>query len=357
MTEIIILNNNLSAWGYALGIALAINVFVGLFKWAVLNRLAALARKTATGTADSLVRVVHRTRQWLVFAVTLYVGSRYLDLPERADSILKVIATCAAFYQVGMWAAAFLDFWLARYRDKVVAKDVGAATSLGALNFVGKVVLWALVLLLALDNLGVNVTALVAGLGVGGIAIALAAQNILGDVFASLSIVIDKPFVIGDFIIVDDLRGTVEHVGIKTTRVRSLDGEQLVFSNSDLLSSRVRNYKRMRERRAVFTFGVLYQTPVAQVEAIPAMVKKMIDDQPKARFDRAHFMKFGDSSLDFEVVYWVSDPDYNAFMDIQQAVNLALMREFEQEKIGFAYPTRSLFVESPIKVELASRPD
>jgi small-conductance mechanosensitive channel len=223
-------------------------------------------------------------------------------------------------------------------------EDAAAATTIGALRFIAKLVLWTAVLLLALDNLGLDITTLVAGLGVGGIAVALALQSVLGDLFASLSIVLDKPFVIGDFIIVGDFLGTVEHIGLKTTRVRSLSGEQLVFSNGDLLSSRIRNYKRMAERRIVFGFGVVYQTPAEQLEAIPGMVREFIESLEKTRFDRAHFKGFGNFSLDFEVVYYVLVPDYNIYMDIQQQINLALYRRFEQDGIEFAYPTQTLYV-------------
>ena len=204
-----------------------------------------------------------------------------------------------------------------------------------------------LVALVALDTAGIDITALVAGLGVGGIAVALAVQNILGDLFASLSIVLDKPFVIGDFIIVGDMMGTVEHIGMKTTRVRSLSGEQLVFSNTDLLSSRIRNYKRMQERRALFRFGVTYQTSRDLLARIPEVVREVIEGRDETRFDRAHFAGFGDSSLDFEVVYYMLVPDYNAYMDTQQAVNLELVGRFEEIGIDFAYPTRTVFVEHP----------
>jgi small-conductance mechanosensitive channel len=349
------LGNPLSAWLTALGIALAINFAVGVVKWAIVHHLARLVGKSHTALDDSLVEMARRTRQWLVLFVTLYVGAQYLALPDRAGLVLKAAATVALVVQVGLWAGALIEFWIGRSRALAMAADAGTATTLSVVNFAAKLVLWTFLLLVGLDNLGVNVTALVAGLGVGGIAVALAVQNILGDLFASLSIVVDKPFVLGDFIIVDDYMGTVEHIGLKTTRIRSLGGEQIVFANSDLLSARMRNYKRMRERRIVFAFGVLYQTTADQLERIPAMVREIVERTPQARFDRAHFQKFGDSSLDFEVVFWMTDPDYNKYMDAQQAINLALVRRFEQEKIGFAYPTRSLFVEAPLRVELASR--
>jgi small-conductance mechanosensitive channel len=185
---------------------------------------------------------------------------------------------------------------------------------------------------------------LIAGLGVGGIAVALAAQNILGDLFASLSIVVDKPFVVGDFIVIDDFLGTVDRIGLKTTRLRSLSGEQLIFSNADLLKSRIRNYRFMRERRIVFSFGVEYETPLPALETIPGTVREIIEAQERTRFDRAHFKSYGASALDFEVVYYVLVPEFNTYMDIQQAINFELFRRFADAGIGFAYPTQKLYV-------------
>jgi small-conductance mechanosensitive channel len=191
----------------------------------------------------------------------------------------------------------------------------------------------------------VQITPLLASLGIGGLAVALALQNVLSDLFASLSIVLDKPFVIDDFIAVDDLQGTVEHVGLKTTRLRSLSGEQLVFSNSDLLSSRVRNYKRMLERRATFTIGVIYGTPVEALREIPKLIRAAVESQPNTRMDRTHFQKFGDSSLDFETVYFMLVPDYAVFMDVQQEINLYLYEAFQERGLEFAFPTRTLWLE------------
>jgi small-conductance mechanosensitive channel len=200
------------------------------------------------------------------------------------------------------------------------------------------------VLLVALDNLGIDVTALVAGLGIGCVAVALSVQNILGDLFASLSIILDKPFVIGDFLIIDDYMGSVEYVGLKTTRVRSLSGEQLIFSNSDLLKSRIRNYGRMFERRVVFSIGVTYDTSREKLRRIPGIIREAIEAEDKTRFDRSHFMNYGDYSLQFETVYYVLSADYNSYMDIQQAIYFAIHEAFEQEGIEFAYPTQTLFV-------------
>lgn len=343
--DTIIFESSLRDWATALGLALIINLMVGLLKWLIVVRLAPKAARTTTELDNAFVYIARATRQWMVLGVTLFAGTRYLELPERVESFFTVTATLAAFLQLGMWISAGFRFWLDRYRQRLLETDASTATSLAAVGFIARLVIWAAILLVALDNLGVDVTALVAGLGVTGIAVALAVQNILGDLFASLSIVIDKPFVIGDFVVVDDLVGTIEHVGLKTTRIRSLSGEQIVIANSDLLKTRIRNYKRMYERRIVFGFGVLYQTRAEQLARIPAMVREEVDATDNTRFDRAHFLKFGDSSLDFEVVYWMTLPDYTAYMDAQQAINLGLMRRFEAAGIGFAYPTRTLFIE------------
>jgi small-conductance mechanosensitive channel len=199
---------------------------------------------------------------------------------------------------------------------------------------------------MALDAMGFNITTLLASLGIGGIAVALAVQNILGDLFASLSITMDQPFVIGDFIIVDQCVGTVQFIGLKTTRIRSLSGEQIILSNSDLLKSRIRNYKKMLERRVIFWFAIGHSTAVEQVAAVPGQLKRIIEERPQVRFDRAHFQEFNESGLKFEVVYYVLDPDYNLYMDIQQAINLGMLRAFRAEGISFSFPGRTLMLQT-----------
>jgi small-conductance mechanosensitive channel len=218
---------------------------------------------------------------------------------------------------------------------------------MSALAFLGKLALWTVAFLLILDNLGVDITTLIAGLGVGGIAVALAAQNVLGDLFASLSIVMDKPFVLGDFIVVGDFQGTVEHIGLKTTRLRSLSGELLVFPNSDLLTSRIRNFKHMQERRVVFAIGVTYETALSELQEIPQIIKEAITSQEQTRFDRAHLQRFGESALIYEAVYFVSVPDYALYMDIQQRVNFRLLEGFASRGIEFAYPTQTVHLPQP----------
>jgi small-conductance mechanosensitive channel len=228
-----------------------------------------------------------------------------------------------------------------------VKKEIDAARqrNLKGIMTVIKVLVWGLGIALLLDNLGYRISAVIAGLGIGGIAVALAAQTILGDLFSYFSIFFDRPFETGDFIIVDDYLGSVEHIGIKTTRLRSLSGEQIIFSNTDLTSSRLRNYKRMDTRRVLFTIGVTYQTPLSQLKEIPELLAEIIRGREDSIFDRAHFFSYGDFSLIFEVVYYVKSKDYGVYMDIQQEINFAIMDEFEKRGIEFAYPTQTLYVE------------
>lgn len=327
----------------ALGIAAA--VFVGLLLLRQLvSRLGKIAERTGTGVDDFIVDLTRRTRPLLIAVFALYIGSLYLDLARGQARTFKTVAEVAVFLQVALWGSVAIDFWLARQRRRLEYDATSLALG-GVLRFVAKLVLWSVLLLMALDNLGVDVTALIAGLGVGGVAVALALQNVLGDLLASLSIVLDKPFVIGDSITVEDVTGTVESIGLKTTRLRAVGGEQVILANGDLLKSRIRNWKRMAERRVVLAFGVPYQTPADAVERIPALVRAIVESQDLTRFDRAHFKGFGASSLDFEAVYWILTPEYSAYMDRQQAINLALLRTFESEGIGFAYPTQTLVLE------------
>ncbi|WP_052074494.1 mechanosensitive ion channel family protein [Shewanella mangrovi] len=345
-----ILGNDLSEWLVAIGVLLVSIVVTMLAKWIVVNRLDALAKRVKLTFVNALDAALHKTYIIILFFPLLLFASGWLDLPAAASKGLNVIATIAFFLQVGIWLSAAASTLVQHSREHALETNAAAATSLAAVSFLSRLVIWTIILLLTLDNIGIDVTALVAGLGVGGVAVALAIQNILGDLFASLSIIIDKPFEIGDFIVVGDYMGVVANIGLKTTRISSLGGEQIVFSNSDLLSARVRNYKRMQQRRVVFSFGVLYQTTANQLEMIPKIVRRIIEGLEGTTFDRAHFFKFGDSSLDFEVVYYVKSADYNIYMDTQQSINLALVRQFAEHDIVFAYPTRSLYVEAPVPV-------
>ena len=337
--------NPLYDWIAALAIGIALTLALYFAQRFLLRRLPAWAGRTATRLDDFVVEILSGTRFPFLLIVAFYFGLQYLELPPKPARMIEHVAVIALLVQVALWGNRGIAMWLGDYMKRHRDTDAAAATTMSVLGFIARVVLWSVLVLMILENLGFNITTLVASLGIGGVAVALAVQNILGDIFASLSIAMDKPFVIGDFIIVDEHLGTVEYIGLKTTRIRSLGGEQIIFSNTDLLKSRIRNYKRMYERRVVFGFGVTYQTPPGALERIPPKVKEIVAAQPKTRLDRAHFKEFGDSSLNFEVVYFVQDPDYNLYMDIQQAINLALMRYFEQERIDFAYPTRTLYLQ------------
>ncbi len=330
---------------YAVTWAIAASLALMAAKPIVIRRLKKLAGRTNTHLDDAVVTVLQSTRVGLLSVAILSVSVQSWDLSVGIEKLVKDAGIVAIFIQIGLWLSAGLSFWLAESRSHALKTDASSATSLSAIGFIGRVLIWIIVVLSALDNMGINITSLVASLGIGGVAVALAVQNILGDLFASLSIVADKPFVIGDFIVIDDYMGTVEHVGLKTTRIRSLGGEQIIFSNGDLLKNRVRNYKRMFERRVVFGLGVLYQTPRDALEKIPGILREIVQQQDKVRFDRAHCLRFGESSIDFEVVYWVLDPDYNRYMDIQQAINFQIMRRFDEEGVDFAFPTRTVVLE------------
>lgn len=238
---------------------------------------------------------------------------------------------------------SLVDYGIERF-SRVREKE-GKGTSASAIKLIGrliKLVLWIVGSIIVLQNLGYNVSALAAGLGIGGLAVAFALQNVLGDVFASFSIYFDRPFEIGDFIVVGSDMGVVQHIGLKSTRLQTLQGQELVISNKELTETRVHNYRRMNRRRVVFNFGVEYDTADEKLAKIPAMVKEIIDHQELAETDRVHFKEFGSYALEFEAVYYVNDPDYNRFMDIQQNINLALKKKFSQEKIVFAFPRQDI---------------
>jgi small-conductance mechanosensitive channel len=339
--------NTVQAWGVALAIALGVAVVLGILVRWLAARVLKLASRTATAADDYVADLLGRTKTFFFVAVGVYVGAQSLTLPPGVRTLLLRVVIVVLLVQAGLWTTGLVVALLSEYRKRHLDSDPAAATTIGALAFIGKLGVWALVLLLALDNLGIDITALVTGLGIGGIAVALAVQNVLGDLLASLSIVLDKPFVVGDFLAVDEHLGSVEHVGLKTTRLRSLSGEQLVFSNTDLLKSRIRNFGRMYERRIVFGIGVTYDTSREKLEGIPAILRGAVEEQENARFDRAHFKAFGPYSLDFEVVYYVTVPDYGAYMDVQQAINFRIHEQFEGAGIEFAFPTQTLHVVQP----------
>lgn len=289
--------------------------------------------------------IVASTSNLFLLTLALWFATRILSLPEKVDEAFTFVIVLTFWFQVALWGVAFARIGLNRQRQKDGATDSARAGSFEVMLFVIRIAIFSLALLVALDNLGIEIKPLLAGLGIGGIAIALATQAVLGDLFASLSITLDKPFEVGDLLVIEDARGTVERIGIKSTRLRSLDGEQIIIANADLLKSRLRNFKRMRERRQVFTVGVTYETPRERLAQIPSIIETAVRAQPKTRFDRCHLMAFGDSSLNFETAYFVTEPDYRTLADSQHAINLALIEQFAARGIAFAYPTRRLINE------------
>lgn len=335
--------NDVFSWSLAAIVATLVYLLLALLFRLLKSNLRRFSKMTETVADDLLAATLESTRRFSLLIVALWVATRFLELGS-AERFVNLVALTFVTLQIAIWANRAVSEYIAWFSATRRDSDPGKVSAVQGLSFVARLFIWAVAVLLVIDNLGYDVTALVAGLGIGGVAIALAVQNVLGDLFASLSIVMDKPFVVGDFIIVGDLLGEVEKIGIKTTRVRSLSGEQLIFSNSDLLNSRIRNFKRMYERRVPFTFGVIYQTTPDQLEAIPVMVRRIVEGISSTRFDRAHFKGFGASSYDFEVVYYVLSPDYALYMDIQQQINLGICRGFLEQGIEFAYPTRTLFI-------------
>jgi small-conductance mechanosensitive channel len=342
--DYIFLGNSLLQWAIAVAVLLLSYLLLRLAVRIAGRRLAALATGTETQWDDIIAKAINKTRALFLLIASIFIASQFLQLPERMQSFIHNLFIITLLIQAGIWLGVVTLSTLEQYRQRALKNNPAAATTINAMSFLSRILIWSVVLLVALDNLGIDVTALVAGLGIGGVAVALSVQNILGDLFASLSIILDKPFVVGDFLIIDDYMGSVEYVGLKTTRVRSLSGEQLILSNSDLLKSRIRNYGRMFERRVVFNIGVTYDTPREKLRRIPEIIREAITAQDKTRFDRSHFMKYGDYALQFETVYYVLSPDYNVYMDRQQAIYFAIHEAFEQEHIEFAYPTQTLYV-------------
>lgn len=336
-------DNDPRAVALALAIVTALLLIAAAVRSLVRRRLRAAAR-TETDLDDWALDLANRTKLPLLLFPLLAAATRGLTLPPDVASGLRTLGRLALIAQLAFWAGGMIELAWRRYGRSRIETDRAAVTTVHAFRIASLVALWTIAVLVAVDNLGFDVTALVAGLGIGGVAVALATQSILGDLFASLSIVIDKPFVVGDFIRVGDDLGAVERIGLKTTRVRSLSGEQLIFGNADLLRSRIRNYQRMDERRVLFRVGVVYQTSAQVLREIPALVRGIIEAQPGTRMDRAHFAELGPSEFTFEFVYFVLSSDYNVYMDVQESINHGIVSAFEERGIELAYPTRTVFL-------------
>tara|TARA_B100000508_G_scaffold60333_1_gene47431 strand:- start:443304 stop:444347 length:1044 start_codon:yes stop_codon:yes gene_type:complete len=312
----------------------------GALQMFVIGRLAALAKESATTIDDAAIRIVKSIRPGFYAYIALFLGYQRLAFPEIVDSIAGGILVIWVAYQVVVALQILIDYIISRWQSE---DDVATTSAYSFLAGIIKVILWVLAFVFVLSNFGVNITAFIAGIGIGGIAIAFALQNILADLFSSFAIYFDKPFVIGDTIKVGKYIGTVEKVGIKTTRIKSLQGEEIVFSNQNLTSESIQNFGKMEERRTTFQFGILYETPMEKVRAVPMLVEGIFKNLKGVRLDRVHFKNLGDSALVFEVTYFSEDPDYTLTLDIQQEINFSLMEHFQKEKIEFAYPTQVIY--------------
>lgn len=340
----IYLGNSLRSWAITFGGIVLGFILIRIFKRIALQWLKRWSLKTATSIDDLIVAAIEKTVIPISYFLVIYLLLHNLDFPEKVRNIIRIALLLIVTFYVLQLITKVIQYFVLSILKKQEDGDLKQKQARGLLVIV-KMAVWILGIVFLLSNLGYDVTSIIAGLGIGGIAIALAAQTILGDLFSYFVILFDKPFEIGDFIIIDDKMGVVEYIGIKTTRLRTLSGEQLICSNKDLTDSRVHNYKRMQKRRVVFGIGVTYQTPADALESIPQLVKEIIEKKDDVIYDRGHFASMGDFSLNFEFVYYILSSDYNKYMNTQQEILLNIYRSFENKKIDFAYPTQTIFVE------------
>jgi len=342
-------HNSLQAWLTAALTAAGGFVVLVLVRRLASSRLAALASRTTNHIDDMVVDIIAETRRWVLAAWALYFGLLPLTLPT-IEPYLHPAAKLILLWQTALWASAGVTFWVKHYmQHRTTTNDRASIAMISAVGVGAKVIMWILVVITAMKTVfSIEITPLITGLGVSGIAVALAVQNILGDLLAALAIVFDKPFDVGDTIGVDQITGTVEHIGLKTTRLRSVQGEQVIIGNSDLLKSRLRNFKRMYQRRVLFNLDVTYDTPTHIVAKLPGVVERIVSAQSPVKFDRSHVSSFGESAIRIESVYYVLDPDYKVYMDVQERINLEILRQFAALNVKFAFPSRTVYHEGPL---------
>src|SRR6201996_5402297 len=335
-----------SGWEWLIAGFIGIAVWSGL--WVLRKLIASRYKGYASARNPTAIRLIAyligNTKQVLFLAIALDAAQGTLTFPPRIQHIVSNVVLLLILVQVGLWAGRTLRFYLATKEAERGADQVFAG-SLDIINFVSGMLIWSLLVLVALDNFGVNITALLAGLGVGGVAVALALQNVLGDLFASLSIALDKPFVVGDSLTIDAYIGKVEHIGIKTTRLRSESGEQIILSNADILKSRVRNFGRLPELRIIATIRLSYATPAEKLKEMPKLLEGIVREHTQARFERCHLKSLGESSFQFELSYFVQQPAVNPMLDLQQAVNFRIIDEMRRLGVEFAYPAQLVFLD------------
>jgi small-conductance mechanosensitive channel len=339
----LLLGNSLMDWIVAGIVAFAVWAVL----WGLRRFVVSRYKKYSAGHHALPLRLVAyllgNTTTLFLFGVALYAAQVNLSLPDGIHRLVDHVVMILVLVQIGLWSGRALRFYL-EMKERERGADRLFAGSLDIIKFISHVLIWSILILVALSNLGVNITALIAGLGVGGVAVALALQNVLGDLFASMSIALDKPFVVGDRLAIDTFMGKVEHIGIKTTRVRSDSGEQIILSNADILKSRVRNFGRAQEQRVLTTLRLSYETPSDKLRSIPKLLEDIVRGQANTRFERCHLLTLGDSSLQFELSYFVQQPNVNSVADLQHAINLGIIDEFRRVRVEFDYPTQRLVI-------------
>ena len=321
-------------------------VLIKILRRSTFKSLRKWAAKSENIYDDAIVNILERDLIPIAYIASIYLAVGNLALHpilERTVNVIVVITSTILAIRLICAASEYIIkiYWLNYQRD-----NVNLEQSIDALMPAIRIVIWLIGIVFLLDNLGFNISAVVTSLGIGGVAIALASQGVLQDLFSYFSILLDRPFELGDFIIVGDDLGTVEYVGIKTTRLQSVGGEQIVIANTDLVNSRIRNHKKMRQRRIVFKFGVVYETSTEQLAQIPDLIKEIIAQTENATCDRAHFSGYGEYSLNFEVVYLIDTNDYSVYMNAQQEINLAVKTKFAEYGIEFAYPTQIAYLDT-----------
>lgn len=334
-----------SKYLFAIAVFIVSWALLYIVKHFLITAFAKYSKNTENDFDDLLSQSLQKLSTFFYVYFSAYISISFVELSDNYQKYYNAISLIIFSYYVILVVQEIVKYFANKYIQKKITEDESFDSSpIKVLTRLFNGALWGVVIIFTLDNLGYNVGTLVAGIGIGGIAIAFALQNVLSDFLSYFSIYFDKPFQKGDFIQIGEYLGSVKHIGIKTTRLESLQGEEIVVSNQELTTSKIHNYKKMEKRRISFSFGILYETPVEKVKKVPSIVKEIIDSEKNAEFDRAHFKNFGDSSLNFEVVYYMKISDYNAYMDTQQNINTKLMTEFEKEKIEFAYPTQTLFI-------------
>lgn len=338
--EIWISQTSFLNFALVIGISAVSYVALRVLMSSVLARIVNWLSTSKGRWSDYAAEVFKHTSRLLIAAMALQIGLAVVELGPVWDARVSHLWFLVLALQFGLWVDAAIAYWKEGVIQDKAGQDNQLTVTMVALMF--RIVLWAVVLLSVLANLGVDITAFVASLGIGGIAIALAVQTLLGDLFASASIGVDKPFKTGHFIVFNDIAGTIEYIGLKTTRIRSLSGEQILCSNTKLLQQTIHNYSRMSERRVVFSLAISFRTTVEKARELPPLIKQAVEAVENTRFDRAHLLMFDDYALRYEVVYYVLSADYNLYMDIQQAINFSLLEELSKRNIKFAMPVRAL---------------